>query len=266
MTVTAAIEIEHLWTQFSDDLGNIKIVHQDINLTIARGEIVGLVGASGCGKTTLLREIMGLQTPSQGRVRLMGETLDGFLTHTAMATAAQLCGVLFQRGALFSALDVFENIAFPLRETGIRDERVIERLVIMKLLAVGLQPQNAWLKPAELSGGMIKRVALARALILEPGLLLLDEPTAGLDPIASQDFVDLLAGLHRQLHFTVVLVTHDLDVLRDLCTKVAVLADRQVIAYGSLPFVLQGRHAFINDFFHNLRAKRVFQNLGYEHG
>lgn len=265
MTGTAAIEVEHLWTQFSDGLGNIKTVHEDISFSIAKGEIVGLVGASGCGKTTLLREIMGLQVPTRGRICLMGQTLDDYLKGSAK-TAAQVCGVLFQRGALFSALDVFENIAFPLREIGVRDESLIERLIFMKLSTVGLNPQDAWLKPAELSGGMIKRVALARALILEPGLLLLDEPTAGLDPIAGQDFVDLLAELHQQLRFTVVLVTHDLDVLRDLCTKVAVLADRQMIAFDALPAILQRQHPFIRAFFHNPRAQRVFRNLGQQHG
>lgn len=265
MAVTAdAIKIEQLWTWFGDELGNRKSVHEDISLSIAKGEIVALVGASGCGKTTLLREIMGLQTPSQGRIFLMGQTLDAYLQQNAKAVA-QVCGVLFQKGALFSALDVFENIAFPLRELGINDEGLIEQLVFMKLTTVGLNPQDAWLEPAELSGGMIKRVALARALILEPGLLLLDEPTAGLDPIASQDFVDLLNELHRQLQFTVVMVTHDLDVLRDLCTKIAVLAERRVVVFDTLPAVLQCSHHFVRAFFHNPRARRVFQNLE-QHG
>ncbi len=255
-----AIGIDHVWTQFSDGLGNVKTVHQDISMSIAKGEIAGLVGASGCGKTTLLREIIGLQVPSQGKIYLMGQTLGDYLKDSTK-TAAQVCGVLFQRGALFSALDVFENVAFPLREIGINEERLIEHLVFMKLVTVGLNSHDAWLKPAELSGGMIKRVALARALILEPGLLLLDEPTAGLDPIASQDFVDLLAELHRQLHFTVVLVTHDLDVLRDLCTKVAVLADQKIIAFEPLPAILACGHPFVREFFHNPRAKRVFRNL-----
>jgi phospholipid/cholesterol/gamma-HCH transport system ATP-binding protein len=251
--IADAIRLEHVWTRFGD-----KLVHQDINLRLKTCEIMGLVGASGCGKTTLLREIIGLQQPSQGQIMVMGQSL-----HTVSASHAQRlrdnCGVLFQKGALFSVLNVFENIAFPLRELGVRDEQLIKRLVFMKLSMVGLAASVAWLKPADLSGGMIKRVALARTLILEPGLLLLDEPTSGLDPISSEDFVNLLSELHRDLGFTVVMVTHDLDILRDLCTQVAVLANNQLVAFGPLSSVLTCPHPFIEQFFHNRRARRVFR-------
>jgi phospholipid/cholesterol/gamma-HCH transport system ATP-binding protein len=261
MSKPEAVRLEHIWTRFGD-----KVVHKDINLVLPKGEILGLVGASGCGKTVLLREIIGLQQPSQGDIFVMGESLRS-MTDNHGRHLRHHCGVLFQKGALFSVLDVFENIAFPLRELGVDDEELISQLVFMKLQNVGLATRDAWLKPADLSGGMTKRVALARTLILEPNLLLLDEPTSGLDPISSQDFVDLLSGLHRELNFTVILVTHDLDILRDLCTQIAVLADQQLVAFGSLEDVMINRHPFVQRFFHNQRAQRVFQyNPEQKHG
>jgi phospholipid/cholesterol/gamma-HCH transport system ATP-binding protein len=260
MTEQTAIRIEHVWTRFGE-----KIVHKDINLELKQGEILGLVGASGCGKTVLLREIIGLQQPSEGEIFVMGESLKKVTTDHGKRLSNN-CGVLFQKGALFSVLDVYENIAFPLRELGIVDEELIKRLIFMKLARVGLAIQDAWLKPADLSGGMIKRVALARSLILEPELLLLDEPTSGLDPISSEDFVSLLSELHNDLRFTVVMVTHDLDILRDLCTKVAVLADKQLVAFGTLASVLNCEHPFVRQFFHNNRAKRVFKYQESPHG
>lgn len=233
-----------------------NLVHDDIDLEIARGEIVALVGGSGSGKTTLLRHIIGLTRPAEGKVELFGEPLHGGSVHDQIARRRRF-GVLFQQGALFSAFSVGENIAFPVREERIATADEIRQLVALKLAMVEMEPQHALLMPAELSGGMIKRVALARALALEPELLLLDEPTAGLDPDRSASFVKLILTLQQELGLTVVLVTHDLDTLAAMSSKVAVLADRKIVSYAALEDTLKVDHPFIERFFHGEQGRRA---------
>ena len=243
------VEVRGLWTRFGE-----TVIHRDLDLDVMAGQVLGLVGGSGSGKTTLLREIVGLLTPERGTVRLFGHPV--FDADPARRSELRRrFGMLFQQGALFSALSVFDNIAFPLRELRRLDEALIGELVRLKLSMVELEPRHGHLMPAELSGGMIKRVALARALALEPELLMLDEPTAGLDPDLAASFVRLLGTLQQELNFTVVMVTHDLDTLAGLATHVAVLADQRIIACGRPDEVLAVDHPFIRNFFGSERAQ-----------
>ncbi|HTY99179.1 MAG TPA: ATP-binding cassette domain-containing protein [Rhodocyclaceae bacterium] len=245
------ISVRDLSTRFGETW-----VHRDLNLDIGRGEMVSLVGGSGSGKTTLLRQMVGLLEPTSGEIRLFGQPLFGGGSQRERALRRRF-GVLFQQGALFSAFSVFDNIAFPLRELKTLDEGLIRDLVMLKLAMVELLPRHAELMPAELSGGMIKRVALARALALEPELLLLDEPTAGLDPDRSDSFVRLIRMLGEELNLTVVLVTHDLDTLAALSTHVAVLAEQHILAYGSVGEIIRVDHPFIRNFFLSERSARA---------
>ncbi len=248
-----AIQIRGLSTRFAD-----VVIHHDIDLDVETGQILGLVGGSGSGKTTLLRAIVGLLVPSRGSVKLFGQSVfdaDPLIRRSLR----RRFGMLFQQGALFSALSVYDNIAFPLRELHVLDEEMIRDLVYLKLGMVELEPRHAQLMPAELSGGMIKRAALARALSLEPELLVLDEPTAGLDPDLADNFVKLIRMLQKELGFTVVMVTHDLDTLAGLATRVAVLAEQRIIACGTPAEVLAVDHPFIRNFFCSEHAGAVMQ-------
>ncbi|AMM24491.1 ABC transporter ATP-binding protein [Variovorax sp. PAMC 28711] len=249
------VEIRKLWTVFESPEGD-QVVHRDLDLSITRGEVLSLVGGSGTGKTVLLRQILGLEHPTKGTVSVLGEA-PGQLS----ATGAANVGMLFQHGALFSAFSVLENIAFPLRELKLLPDALIRDAALVKLQMVGLGPQHAYRNPSDLSGGMIKRVALARALIMDPPLLLLDEPTAGLDPESADDFCDLLRSLHRELGLTVVMVTHDLDTLFDLSTRIAVLADQKVIVTGEARDVIAYPHPFVHDYFLGGRGQRAMEAL-----
>ncbi len=249
------VEINGLWTKFGR-----TVVHQDLNLQIYAGEILSIVGGSGTGKTVLLRQMLGLERPARGTVQVFGQDI-------SEADADQLqkmrnhWGMLFQQGALYSALTVFDNIAQPLRELRALPEDVIHDAVLLKMNMVGLGPEHASKMPADLSGGMIKRASLARALALEPQLLFLDEPTAGLDPDLSDAFVALIQSLHRELGLTVVMVTHDLDTLFALSTRIAVVAEKHVIAIGPTRDILKVDHPFIKQFFLGQRGLRALEVL-----
>lgn len=245
------ISVQKLSTRFGK-----AWVHRQLDLEIHAGDMVALVGGSGSGKTTLLRQMIGLLTPTEGEIRLFGEPLFGGGV-VRERSLRQRFGVLFQNGALFSAFTVFDNIAFPLRELQCLDEATIRDLVMLKLDMVELLPRHASLMPAELSGGMVKRVALARALALEPELLLLDEPTAGLDPDRSDSFVRLTRQLGEELGLTVLLVTHDLDTLAALANRVAVLAEQRILAHGTIDEIMHIDHPFIRNFFHSDRSQRA---------
>lgn len=252
------VDIAGLWSTFRTR-GVKSVIHQNLNLAIARGEFLSLVGGSGSGKTVLLRQILGLEQPQRGRVTVLGEDA----AEQGRGGAATRVGMLFQHGALFSAFTVLENIAFPLRELGTFPQSLVYDVAMVKLQMVGLSPQDAHKMPADLSGGMVKRAALARALVLDPPLLLLDEPTAGLDPDSADAFCTLLRSLHRELDLSIVMVTHDLDTIYELSTRVAVLADKQVIVNAPLREVIDFAHPFVRDFFRGgrgLRAMELLQN------
>lgn len=243
------IRLKHVWTRYGS-----TAVHRDINLDVFRGEVLAIIGGSGSGKTTLLRLMLGLASPSSGTIEVFGRPLELCAKEDLHGTRRRW-GVLFQEGALFSALNVYDNVAFPLRELHEIPEDFISELVAMKLDMVGIDETSSTKMPAELSGGMIKRVALARSLALNPELLFLDEPTAGLDPERSHGFVQLIESLRRALDLTVVMVTHDVDSLMALSDRVAVLADQSLLAVAPLWEVVRKEHPFIKNFFLGQRSR-----------
>ncbi len=252
-SLVSAVDVQGLWTVYGGGNSPEFVVHKDLDLSVAQGEILSLVGGSGTGKTTLLRQILGLETPRKGQITIMGQALN----ETDPRTSASRVGMLFQQGALFSAFSVLDNIGFALREVGHLPPELIRDAALTKLQMVGLEAKHATKMPADLSGGMIKRVALARALIMDPPLLLLDEPTAGLDPEGADDFCKLLRSLHGELGLTVIMVSHDLDTVLELSTRIAVLADQKVVVVGTPREVIATPHPFIAHYFGGGRGQRA---------
>jgi len=248
------ISVSNLTVGFGD-----RLVLNGLNLDVRRGEILGFVGASGAGKSVLTRTIIGLMPKRSGRIQVMGVDLDT-VGEEARRDIERRWGVLFQHGALFSSLSVRENIQFPVRELMSLSDRVLDEMTYAKLTLVGLKPEVADRYPSQLSGGMIKRVALARALALDPEIVFLDEPTSGLDPIGAGDFDDLVRTLQRTLGLTVFMVTHDLDSLYTACDRIAVLGDGKVIAVGTMDDMLASRHPWLQSYFHGKRARGLIKS------
>ncbi|MCG7577616.1 MULTISPECIES: ATP-binding cassette domain-containing protein [Halomonadaceae] len=245
----AVICVQGLVNRFGDN-----VVHEGVDLTLYRREILGVVGGSGTGKSVLLRSIVGLKHPNDGTVEVLGQRLNA-LSGSQRSQIERRFGVLFQRGALFSSLNLQENVALPLIEHAGLPREEAEYLARIKLSLVGLAPQAARQFPASLSGGMIKRAALARALALDPDILFLDEPTAGLDPIGAAAFDQLLVTLRDALGFSVFLVTHDLDTLYAACDRVAVLSQKRVLVADTLERVAETDDEWVQDYFNGPRGR-----------
>ena len=248
------IEVSHVSTRFGT-----AVVHRDVSLTVVRGEVFAIAGGNGCGKSTLLREIIGLLTPTTGTIRLLG-TDSRHLTQSNGSPLHRRFGVMFQHGALFSSMTLAENVAVPLREHTPLSAEAIRDIVALKIALVGLPPDSAIKFPSELSGGMRRRAALARAIVMDPELLFLDEPTAGLDPMIAAGFDDLVLELKRLLGLTVVMVTHDLDSLWRIADRVAVLGEGQVLGLGTMDALARSDDPVIRSYFHGPRGRAAHLN------
>ncbi len=248
MPASPVIQVENLHTAFD---GNY--IHEKLDLEVMAGEIMGVVGGSGTGKSVLLRTIIGLNPPAAGRIRVLGQDI-GQLDAAAAEALQARWGVLFQDGALFSSLTVGQNIDVPLKEHTELPEALRQEIVNVKISMSGLPPYACFKYPSELSGGMRKRAGLARALALDPEILFLDEPTAGLDPIGAAHFDELILELQRALNLTVFLVTHDLDSLLTICDRVAVLLDKRV-KVGTVEEMMRDPEPWIQDYFHGPRGR-----------
>jgi phospholipid/cholesterol/gamma-HCH transport system ATP-binding protein len=247
----AIIRVRDITVQF----GSTRVL-DGLDLDVRRGEILGFVGPSGAGKSVLTRTIIGLVPKVSGRIEVFGVDLDAASSSERRAVERRW-GILFQQGALFSSLTVRQNIQFPVREYLDVSQQLLDEITMAKLGMVGLRPEVADRFPSELSGGMIKRVALARALALDPELVFLDEPTSGLDPIGAGDFDELVRTLQRTLGLTVFMVTHDLDSLYTACDRIAVLGNGKIIAAGSMADMQASQHPWLRAYFHGKRARAV---------
>jgi phospholipid/cholesterol/gamma-HCH transport system ATP-binding protein len=249
------ISVRNLRNSFGD-----QVIHESLDLDVRRGEILGVVGGSGTGKSVLMRSIIGLQTPDEGEIDVLGENMVGRDEDEAK-NIRRRWGILFQNGALFTTLTVAENVEVPIREYfPFLKPPLLDEIASYKIAMSGL-PADAGPKfPPELSGGMRKRAGLARALALDPELLFLDEPTAGLDPIGAAAFDDLIRSLQQRLELTVFLITHDLDTLHSICDRVAVIADQKVIAVGTIPELLALDHPWIQEYFNGPRGRAAAAN------
>ena len=246
---TPVVEVRGLVNRFGP-----QVVHDHLDMTVEPGEVFGIVGGSGSGKSVLLRSILGLQRPQAGEVRLMGRDITQMAPRELKEVKATY-GVTFQQGALFSALTVLQNVQLPMLEHQRLSARALEELAMLKVRLVGLPDEAGRKYPSQLSGGMIKRAALARSLALDPRLLMLDEPTAGLDPISAAAFDELLMDLRQQLGLTVVMITHDLDTIFRTCNRVGVIIDRKMTS-DTLEGITRNPHPWIQSYFHGERAER----------
>jgi phospholipid/cholesterol/gamma-HCH transport system ATP-binding protein len=231
-----------------------RTIMKDLDLDVYRGEILGFVGASGTGKSVLTRAILGLVPKRAGTIEVFGENVDE-LSLASRKAIERRWGVLFQFGALFSSLSVKENVQVPMREYLHLSDRLLDELAMLKIEMVGLKPDAADKLPSELSGGMIKRAALARALALDPDIVFLDEPTSGLDPIGAGEFDELIATLQRTLGLTVFMVTHDLDSLYTVCDRIAALGEGKILAEGPIETLLASDNPWLRSYFHGKRAR-----------
>ncbi len=248
-TAEPVIEVRNVATRFGT-----HVVHEDVDLEVLRGEIFALVGGSGSGKSTLLREMILLHRPDAGTIRILGVDV-GALDEREAESLRPRFGVMFQQGGLFGSLNVCENVGLPLREHTVLDDDTIDEIAAMKIALTGLEPQAASLFPSELSGGMLKRAALARALALDPELLFLDEPTAGLDPVSAGGVDELVLNLRETYGLTVVMITHDLDLLWQVADRVAVLGDGRVQAVGSMEELSHQDIPAVRQFFEGPRGQ-----------